>query len=264
MVRAPPPRRRRIVGKRKGLSSAGIHLRARLDLAHDPATPAMPQCRNYHEEVLMKESIENITEGNAGIPSAAGAEDKRGRILVPSAEDIRRRLDSGESVPFGQYVSMLRRSKGVRQRELAHRADRSLSFIGNIEAGECRSWRVMPEVIRRIADALGQDGDHLLVLSRVGMVSRDVIGATSGIGGPTSDVIASVLAVDWVAERSGRFAAGAALFSCVRMLCDSSTLSQLLHVPEEDRRFFVASALKKALDGHPLTGLGPGEAPISS
>jgi tetratricopeptide (TPR) repeat protein/transcriptional regulator with XRE-family HTH domain len=64
---------------------------------------------------------------------------------------------TGNGATFGTRLSACRRSAGLTQQELASRSGLSIRAISNLEGGRARSPH--PGTVRRLADALGLDGD---------------------------------------------------------------------------------------------------------
>jgi tetratricopeptide (TPR) repeat protein/DNA-binding XRE family transcriptional regulator len=85
----------------------------------------------------------------------------------------------GEGAAFGTRLSACRRSAGLTQQELADRSGLSVRAISNLELGRARSPH--PGTVRRLADALGLDGDsRAAFLAAAGRRLGGGVGPVSG------------------------------------------------------------------------------------
>lgn len=88
-------------------------------------------------------------------------------------EDVRKRLESGGKIPFGQYLSMLRQESGVSLADFSYRIQCSGGFESMIETGKFPSERISSAVVYAAADVLHLNGERFLLLSRVAAVTRE-------------------------------------------------------------------------------------------
>ena len=112
----------------------------------------------------------------------------------------------GES--FGKRVSTVRERRGWTQRELAERAQISVTFLSEVENGK---RNVSSEVLLRVADALGASLDYLMRgeddsgdATAPVEIPAALAGAAQEHGWPFSETVALLHAYRAVLARRGR------------------------------------------------------------